>query len=67
MNWIKVSEKLPTDGTHALVVRFDYVTRTQFIDLLWYDKKCWWNRRYTGDFAVTHWMPLPKPPKEDET
>ena len=63
--WIPVTERLPEDGERALVMRFDYVTNTPFYDLLWFDKGEWWNRRYTGDYAVTHWMPLPEPPKEE--
>lgn len=64
--WVSVTERLPeSSGTHALVMRFDYVTNTPFYDLLWFDSDEWWNRNYTGDFAVTHWMPLPEPPKEE--
>ena len=63
--WIPVTERLPEDGERALVMRFDYVTNTPFYDLLWFDKGEWWNRRYTGNYAVTHWMPLPEPPKEE--
>ena len=66
--WIPVTERLPESGTRALVMRFDFVTETPFYDLLWFDKGEWWNRHYTGDYAyaVTHWMPLPEPPKEGE-
>lgn len=62
--WISTEDRLPENGTRALVMRFDYVTNTPFYDLLWLDKGEWWNRRDTGDYAVTHWMPLPEPPKE---
>lgn len=61
--WIPVTERLPESGTRALVMRFDFVTNTPFYDLLWFDKGEWWNRRYTGDYAVTHWQPLPEPPE----
>lgn len=63
--WIPVTERLPDDGEHALVVRVDYVTNTPFHDLLWFDSGAWWNRHFKGDYAVTHWMPLPEPPKEE--
>ncbi len=63
--WIPVTERLPEDGERALVMRFDYVTNMPFYDLLWFDKGEWWNRRYTGNYAVTHWQPLPTPPKEE--
>ena len=61
MEWISVKERLPEKGTRALTVRFDYVTNTQFIDILTYDGE-WWNSAYRGDYAVSHWMPLPKLP-----
>jgi hypothetical protein len=64
--WISVKERLPESGTRALVMRFDFVTKTPFYDLLWFDNGYWWNRNFTGDYAVTHWMPLPEPPKEAE-
>jgi len=63
--WISVEERMPESSTRALVMRFDYVTNTPFYDLLWFDKDEWWNRRFSGDYAVTHWMPLPEPPKEE--
>lgn len=61
--WIPVDERLPENGTRCLVVRYDYVTDTPFVDILWFDNS-WWNRINSGDYAVTHWMPLPQPPKE---
>lgn len=66
--WISVRDKdrKPETGTRYLVVRYDYVTKTSFKDILWYDKGTWWNRQHGGDFAVTHWMPLPELPKGDK-
>lgn len=61
--WISVEDRLPEDGTRNLVTRYDFVTNTPFYDLLWLDNGEWWNRQYAGDYAVTHWMPLPEPPK----
>ena len=60
--WISVKDALPNVGTRNLTVRYDYVTNTQFCDLLLYDG-FWWNGLIKGDFAVTHWMPLPEPPE----
>ena len=54
--WIKVKDRLPEDGRY-LVARYDYVTKTFFTDILWYEKKTWWNRHFTGDYAVFAWMP----------
>lgn len=62
--WIPVTERLPESTERYLVMRFDYVTKTPFCDLLWFENGRWWNRRYEGNYAVTHWMPLPEPPKE---
>ena len=61
--WIPCSERHPKDGRYY-VTRIDYVTNTIFTDILWYEKGIWWNRQYTGDFAVIAWMPLPKPYEE---
>ena len=64
--WIPVSERLPKKDGRYLVTRYDYVTSTEFIDILWYEKNLWWNMRYTGNYAVTAWMPLPEPYKGED-
>lgn len=61
--WISVKDRLPRDGRY-LTVRYDQVTRSSFVDILWFERGDWWNRHYPGDYGVTHWMPLPDPPKE---
>lgn len=58
--WIPVSERLPKKDGRYQVTRHDYVTNTEFIDILWYEKNTWWDRQATGDYAVTAWMPLPE-------
>ena len=64
--WIPVTERLPKQGKRYLVIRFDEVTKTQFIDILWHDAHdLWWNRLYKRNYNVTHWMPLPEPPEVD--
>ena len=63
--WIPVTERLPEQGKRYLVIRFDEVTKTQFIYILWHDAHdLWWNRLYKGQYNVTHWMPLPELPNE---
>lgn len=62
--WISVKERLPESGTRVLVMRIDHVTKKPFYDLLWFANGKWWIRHFTDDYAVTHWMPLPEPPKE---
>lgn len=60
--WRPASEPPKEDGRYY-VARYDYVTKTPFADILWFEKGQWWNRLHGGNFAVTHWMPLPVPPK----
>lgn len=64
MRWIPCSERLPHDVSRCLVCRYDYVTKTRFIDILWFESGIWWDGSHGGDYAVTHWMPLPEPPEE---
>ena len=59
--WIPCSERLPKKDGRYQVTRYDYVTNTEFIDILWYEENLWWNRHSTGDYAVIAWMPLPEP------
>ena len=67
MSWIPVSERLPSKEGRYMVTRYDYVTNTDFIDILWYEENLWWNRHSTGDYAVTAWMPLPAPYGKETT
>lgn len=62
--WIPCSERLPHDVSRCLVCRYDYVTKTRFTDILWFESGIWWNRSHGGDYAVTHWKPLPELPEE---
>lgn len=64
--WIPCRERLPHDVSRCLVCRYDYVTKTRFIDILWFESGIWWDGSHGGDYAVTHWQPLPELPKEDE-
>jgi hypothetical protein len=67
--WISVEERLPEDREHVLmrIPGYDlheglYLTVTGFE---YYDKatKPWAWKNVDG--LVTHWMPMPKPPKEE--
>ena len=60
--WIPVTERLPGDGEGVLV------WGCGFIQLGWYDMDDgeWRTEYFTyDDGEVTHWMPLPKAPKEE--
>lgn len=61
---IPCSERLPHDVSRCLVCRYDYVTKTRFTDILWFESGIWWNGSHGGDYAVTHWKPLPELPEE---
>ena len=60
--WISVKDGLPEKWQNVLVVRTDGAFRLDFIGSLdvWYD-----DVNFVG-YPVTHWMPLPEPPKEDD-
>lgn len=58
MKWISVKDKLPEFEAEVIV----YV-KNQGIFFGAYADKVWW-RTYTKiSGQVTHWMPLPEPPK----
>ena len=71
MEWISVEDRLPEDDK-LKVVRYGYKNgRNLGIDLSRYylpanqiDKKYWcFDFLNTQNTKVTHWMPLPEPPK----
>ena len=67
--WVSVLDGPPSKDGRYYVTRHDYVTQTDFTDILWYEKGVWWNRRSIGHYAVTAWQLLPQPYKaesEDE-
>ena len=62
--WIPVTERLPEDGSDILAVQ-SYCGEVRIIPAnydrgVWYD--CVFNRVAEH---ITHWMPLPQPPKEE--
>ena len=65
--WIPVTERLPEEsGMYIVTANDGHVQRVSFV--LWQKKNRVWNlvgaRSY---WRVTHWMPLPEPPKEETT
>ena len=61
--WISVDERLPMYGELVLVSSMDKITKKHgWFYLASYDEeRKWWNGASFG--RVTHWMPLPEPPK----
>jgi len=66
MEWISVEDRLPDENGPVLVVVNGCVEERGFIGFM-PDKKTplWGRSRWADDWDyVTHWMPLPEPPKE---
>ena len=60
--WISVEDRLPIDCTGVLVfIRIGCTSSTSISHVL---KRRWWSRGIPIE-NVTHWMPLPEPPKEE--
>lgn len=67
--WISCAERLPVrDGSYLIctdrgtVFTSHFYRAKTFLD--GHTRKASWSKR--GVTSVTHWMPLPQPPKEDE-
>lgn len=75
-NWISVKERLPecNCGDYVLVLFKDHKNRRGrgmcVLELVvWGGNRYWENYDGNEDFgfdSVTHWMPLPAPPEEEE-
>lgn len=60
--WIKVSERVPENKGEVLINSSTYGMRIGFFDA---QRQCWDDGDYYDDITnVTHWMPLPEPPKD---
>lgn len=62
--WISVKEMLPEKGVFVVVYYGHFIGN--LMDVYMWDGECW--RSATGYLEdaenITHWMPLPEPPKE---
>lgn len=58
--WISVKERLPEPGDYVLVVdKHEYMTVAEFAH-----GRFWPDSVYINQVTITHWQPLPAPPKE---
>ena len=65
--WISCKEKMPDDGINVLIY-----AGNRMISLAWYDKDMGYFYICDSDYKynsldVTHWQPLPEPPKDGDT
>ena len=60
--WVPVDERLPTDSK-AYMVRFEDAV-FEYAFARYYDGKWRWESGQPRPYDVTHWRPLPAPPKE---
>ena len=58
MQWISVQERMPEAQTLVIV------TDGQGVDVGGHFRGKWTSPGVVDDVIVTHWMPLPEPPKE---
>ncbi len=64
--WIPVSERLPEPETDMLVYGYKYSSMYHTVAGLFDDEWLSQETEYTIGFEVTHWQPLPPPPKESK-
>lgn len=67
VSWVSVKDKLPQNKTRVLA----YSKYHDIHDVIWsWADNCWYDKitggAYMEDF-ITHWMPLPLPPKAVRT
>ena len=62
--WISVTERLPEETGRYLTANKRWDDKIDVFDL-WFDGGFWYidDEDDMFDYEVTHWMPLPEPPK----
>lgn len=63
--WIPVSERLPEEYKYVLC-KTDYGMEVGYHCNEWGQDEWTTGKFASGSFDVTHWMPLPEPPKADK-
>ena len=62
MRWIPVEERIPRPEENPVLV-YDY----SGVSMAWHTKAMGWSYKTSLPCVeVTHWMPLPSPPKEEK-
>ena len=74
--WISVKDRLPYNKEHDWVLTqvvedngYMHIPRVMEYRQLrndWFEETYGWLSEHNGLFSVTHWMPLPNPPKGEE-
>lgn len=68
--WISVNERLPKEWWPVLgLIQFHDEKEPPVQQVLWYLGNGHWRETWRGDMIesdVTHWMPLPEPPKDGD-
>ena len=62
-HWISVKERLPEENKNYLVYGVFLPLGVKAMDMNRFDGTKWLT---SADVEITHWMPLPEPPKEVE-
>ena len=73
--WISVKDRLPDNKEHDWVLAqvvedngYMHIPKVMEYRQLrndWFEETYGWLSEHNGLFSVTHWMPLPHPPKEE--
>lgn len=63
--WISVKDRLPEEDTDVLIFsrKFKICTIGRCMKSSW---GRWWTTNHAGCANITHWMPLPEPPKDGD-
>ena len=67
--WISVKDRLPDPKKHPnryIVACIEPFYKSLVIDFMRYSNGVWYYDGLPTQATVTHWIPLPEPPKEDE-
>lgn len=67
-NWISIKDKLPKERTSVIISIKDVYCTPPYYHVVcgWLLNDCWVvGKHIYYNNEITHWMPLPEPPKEE--